>query len=269
MANRTGVVRKRFGQHFLHDQAVVKRIVDAFNPKSDQSIVEIGPGQGVLTRELIARTEQTIDVVEIDRDLIEHLQADRLLASRINIHSSDALKFDFNTLMPASGDGLRVIGNLPYMITTPLLFHLIASDAKFNDMLFMLQKEVVDRIVAKPGTREYGRLSIMLSPWFDCEHVFDVGAGAFKPPPKVKSAIVSMRPRQAGPLDLGDAGLYAEIVRRAFSARRKTLRNGLRGLVDAEFLKSIDIDPGLRPEMLTDQDFASIARQLKSQSLPD
>lgn len=262
-------MRKRFGQHFLHDQAVVSRIVDVFNPKSDEAIVEIGPGQGVLTRALVARTEQIIEVVEIDRDLIEHLRADKALANRINIHSSDALKFDFNTLMPASGGGLRVIGNLPYMITTPLLFHLIASTAKFNDMLFMLQKEVVDRIVARPGTREYGRLSIMLSPWFDCEHVFDVGAGAFKPPPRVKSAIIGMRPRKDGPLDLGDAGLYAEVVRRAFSARRKTLRNGLRGLVDADSLQAINIDPGLRPEMLTDRDFASIARHLKSQSNAD
>ncbi len=264
MANRGAKPRKRFGQHFLHDKAVVSRIVDAFNPKPDQAIVEIGPGQGVLTRELVARTPQPIDVIEIDRDLIEQLRADPALTDRVNIHSQDALKFDFATLMPADGGALRVIGNLPYMISTPLLFHLVASDAKFHDMLFMLQKEVVDRIVAAPGTREYGRLSVMLSPWFDSEPVFDVGAGAFVPPPKVKSAIVRMRPRKDGPLDLGDSGLYAELVRRAFSARRKTLRNGLRGLIDGESLQAIDIDPGLRPEMLSDRDFAAIARHIHS-----
>jgi len=262
VGSETHVTRKRFGQHFLHDPAIVSRIVDVFAPQSGQRIVEIGPGLGVLTRELVLRLDTGFDVIEIDRDLANGLETDRKLREHITVHRADALRFDFESLKSGQGRSLRVIGNLPYMITTPLLFRFIAIEHLVSDMLFMLQKEVVERIVAEPGSRRYGRLGIMLSPWFDCQHVFDVGPGAFKPPPKVNSAIVQFRPRAGGPLDLGDHQLYAEIVRRAFSARRKTLKNALAGLVDGPALEALDIDPGLRPETLYDRDFARIAKAL-------
>lgn len=263
MSTEAPITRKRFGQHFLHDPAVVSRIVDVFNPQTDQHIVEIGPGLGVLTRELVARIDQTIDVVELDRDLAARLRNDSLLASRLNVHQADALKFDFDSLHTDSALGLRIIGNLPYMISTPLLFRFTALP-RVTDMLFMLQKEVVERIVAQPDSRTYGRLGIMLSAWFDAQHMFDVGAGAFKPPPKVNSAIVHLRPREGGPLDVGDPKIYADLVRQAFSARRKTLRNALTGLIDANSLQSLDIDPSRRPQTLTDQEFACIARFIVS-----
>jgi len=262
VGTETHVTRKRFGQHFLHDPAIVSRIVDVFAPQSDQRIIEIGPGLGVLTRELVMRLGSGLDVIEIDRDLADRLETDQQLREHITVHRADALRFDFETLKPDPGRTLRIVGNLPYMITTPLLFRFIEIEHRVSDMLFMLQKEVVERIVAEPGSRKYGRLGIMLSPWFDCQHVFDVGPGAFKPPPKVNSAIVHFRPRAGGPLDLGDRQLYAEVVRQAFSARRKTLKNALAGLVDGAVLAALDIDPGLRPESLYDRDFARIAKAL-------
>jgi 16S rRNA (adenine1518-N6/adenine1519-N6)-dimethyltransferase len=239
--------RKRFGQHFLHDPAVVRRIVDAIAPAADDFVVEIGPGEGVLTRPLAERAGR-LEAIEIDRDL-----AAALAAERIKVHVADALEFDFGQLP----QGTRVVGNLPYNISTPLLFHLARFADRLRDLHFMLQREVVDRMVALPSTPAYGRLSVMLQARFSMQKLFRVAAGAFRPPPKVESAVVRLVPL-AAPLDQG-AERFADVVRRAFSARRKTLRNAL-GLA-AEEIEALGIDPRLRPENLSPQDYVRIARR--------
>lgn len=239
--------RKRFGQHFLHDPAVVRRIVEAIAPAADDFVVEIGPGEGVLTRPLAERAGR-LEAIEIDRDL-----AAALAAERIKVHVADALEFDFGQLP----QGTRVVGNLPYNISTPLLFHLARFADRLRDLHFMLQREVVERMVAPPSTPAYGRLSVMLQARFSMQKLFRVAAGAFRPPPKVESAVVRLVPL-AEPLDR-DAERFADVVRRAFSARRKTLRNAL-GL-EAEALEALGIDPRLRPENLSPQDYVRIARR--------
>jgi 16S rRNA (adenine1518-N6/adenine1519-N6)-dimethyltransferase len=239
--------RKRFGQHFLHDPAVVRRIVEAIAPAADDFVVEIGPGEGVLTRPLAERAGR-LEAIEIDRDL-----AAALAAERIKVHVADALEFDFGQLP----QGTRVVGNLPYNISTPLLFHLARFADRLRDLHFMLQREVVDRMVALPSTPAYGRLSVMLQARFSMQKLFRVAAGAFRPPPKVESAVVRLVPL-AAPLDHG-AERFADVVRRAFSARRKTLRNAL-GLA-AEEIEALGIDPRLRPENLSPQDYVRIARR--------
>jgi len=207
--------RKRFGQHFLHDAGVVRRIVEAVAPGPRDFVLEIGPGEGALTARLAARAGR-LELVEIDRDL-----AAALAARGFTVHVVDALEFDFGAL-PA---GARIVGNLPYNISTPLLFRLAEQAARAADLTFMLQREVVERMVASPSTPEYGRLSVMLQARFRMQKLFRVAAGAFRPPPRVESAVVRMLPL-AEPLDRGVPG-FAELVRRAFSARRKTLRNAL------------------------------------------
>jgi 16S rRNA (adenine1518-N6/adenine1519-N6)-dimethyltransferase len=239
--------RKRFGQHFLHDPAVVRRIVEAIAPAADDFVIEIGPGEGVLTRPLAARAGR-LEAIEIDRDL-----AAALAAERIKVHVADALEFDFGQLP----QGMRVVGNLPYNISTPLLFHLARFADRLRDLHVMLQREVVERMVAPPSTPAYGRLSVMLQARFSMQKLFRVAAGAFRPPPKVESAVVRLVPL-AEPLDRG-AERFADVVRRAFSARRKTLRNAL-GL-EAEALEALGIDPRLRPENLSPQDYVRIARR--------
>ncbi len=239
--------RKRFGQHFLHDAAVVRRMVEAIAPSAGDFIVEIGPGEGVLTRPLAERAGR-LEAIEIDRDL-----AAALAAERIKVHVADALEFDFGQLPR----GVRVVGNLPYNISTPLLFHLARFAERLRDLHFMLQREVVERMVAQPSTPAYGRLSVMLQARFGMHKLFRVAAGAFRPPPKVESAVVRLVPL-AEPLDRG-AEQFADIVRRAFSARRKTLRNAL-GL-PAEAFAALGIDPQLRPENLSPRDYVRIARR--------
>jgi 16S rRNA (adenine1518-N6/adenine1519-N6)-dimethyltransferase len=239
--------RKRFGQHFLHDAVVVRRIVEAIAPAADDFIVEIGPGEGVLTRPLAERAAR-LEAIEIDRDL-----AAALAAERIKVHVADALEFDFGRLPP----GARIVGNLPYNISTPLLFHLARFAERLRDLHFMLQREVVERMVALPSTPAYGRLSVMLQARFRMQKLFRVAAGAFRPPPKVESAMVRLVPL-AEPLDRG-AERFGDIVRRAFSARRKTLRNAL-GLPAADF-EALGIDSRLRPENLSPQDYVRIARR--------
>jgi len=243
--------RKRFGQHFLHDPGVVRRIVAAIAPAADDFIVEIGPGEGVLTRPLAARAGR-LEAVEIDRDL-----AAALAAEGIKVHVADALEFDFGRLAP----GARIVGNLPYNISTPLLFHLARYAERLRDLHFMLQREVVERMVAQPSTPAYGRLSVMLQARFRMQKLFRVAAGAFRPPPRVESAVVRLVPL-AEPLDRG-VERFADVVRRAFSARRKTLRNAL-GLAPEDFA-ALGIDPRLRPENLSPQDYARIARRNISQ----
>ena len=239
--------RKRFGQHFLHDPGVVRRIVEAIAPAREDVVVEIGPGEGVLTRPLAARAGR-LEAIEIDRDL-----AAALAAEGLQVHVADALEFDFGVFP----QGVRIVGNLPYNISTPLLFHLARYADRVRDLHFMLQLEVVQRMVARPSTPEYGRLSVMLQTRFRMEKLFKVAAGAFRPPPKVESAVVRLVPL-AEPPDC-DPRRLEEVVRRAFSARRKTLRNAL-GLA-AEDFAALGIDPGLRPENLSPRDYVRIARR--------
>jgi 16S rRNA (adenine1518-N6/adenine1519-N6)-dimethyltransferase len=230
--------RKRFGQHFLHDPRVLARIVDAIRPARGDFVVEIGPGEGALTRPLLEKLDH-LHVVELDRDL-----AARLKDERLTVHEADALELDFG-VFPA---GMRVVGNLPYNISTPILFHLAAYAPRVRDMHFMLQLEVVERMVAGHSTPAYGRLSVALQALFRMEKLFNVSKGAFNPPPKVESAVVRLTPLQT-PLDID-----ADLLRRAFSARRKTLRNAIPG-VD---LVAPGIDPQLRPENLSPADYARI-----------
>jgi 16S rRNA (adenine1518-N6/adenine1519-N6)-dimethyltransferase len=247
------VPRRRFGQHFLHDPRVIARIVAAVDPRPDEAIVEIGPGHGALTTPLAERV-RLLHVVELDRDLAMRLGA-RYPRDRVVVHAADALRFDFWAL-PA---GLRVVGNLPYNISTPLLFRLVAFAPRLRDLHVMLQKEVVDRMVAAPSTSEYGRLSVMLQHRFEMVKLFDVGAGAFRPPPKVDSAVVRLVPRTAALLGAHDEQILVQVVTAAFSKRRKTLRNALDGVIDADGLRKLGIDPRLRPENLSVEDYVRIA----------
>jgi 16S rRNA (adenine1518-N6/adenine1519-N6)-dimethyltransferase len=235
--------RKRFGQHFLHDPRVLARIVDAIAPASGDPLVEIGPGEGALTAPLIERAGK-LEAIEVDRDLAADLAA-RFPPFKLTVHRADALEFDYARL-PA---GLRLVGNLPYNISTPLLFHLARYADRVRDMHFMLQLEVVARMVAAPSTAEYGRLSVALQARFAMEKLFTVSKGAFRPPPKVESAVVRLLPLTQ-PLHVD-----AELLRKAFSARRKQLRNALPGV---DFARA-GIDPQLRPENLSPQDYARIS----------
>lgn len=244
--------RKRFGQHFLHDRGVLGRIVQAIAPARGDAIVEIGPGEGALTRLLLERVPH-LDAIEIDRDLAARLVAD-FAPERLTLHCADALEFDYAAL-PA---GARLVGNLPYNISTPLLFRLAEQAPGFRDLHFMLQREVVERMVARPSSPEYGRLSVMLQIRFRMEKLFKVAPGAFRPPPKVESALVRLVPAAAPP-DC-DAVTLGDIVRRAFSARRKTLRNALP--LGADDYAALGIDPKLRPENLSSEEYVEIARRV-------
>ncbi|MCB1895316.1 MAG: 16S rRNA (adenine(1518)-N(6)/adenine(1519)-N(6))-dimethyltransferase RsmA [Zoogloeaceae bacterium] len=248
--------RKRFGQNFLTDPNTVRRIIDAVRPGPDDTVVEIGPGLGALTEPLLAVLPR-LHVVEIDRDLIARLRQ-RHEPDRLVIHEGDALAFDFGVL----GQQLKVVGNLPYNISTPLLFHLAGFAAQVREMTFMLQKEVVMRMVAEPGGGDYGRLSVMLQYRFDMLRLFDVPPGAFRPAPKVTSSIVRMVPKPDASLMAVDADLLGEIVTAAFGQRRKTLRNTLKAIVGAAALEALGIDPGLRAERLTLADFVAISNHV-------
>ena len=251
--------RKRFGQHFLHDPAVLERIVSALAPRAGQHLVEIGPGHGALSERLLECPGTTLDAIEIDRDLAAAL-APRFTAAGAVLHVSDALRFDFGTLAAARGGALRVIGNLPYNISTPLLFHLLTHAAVLTDMHVMLQREVVARLAAAPGSADYGRLGVMLAPHFEIERLFDVGPGAFQPPPRVWSAVVRLSVRAVPPFDLSPH--YAEVVAAAFAQRRKTLRNALNRLLSREQIVACGLDPGARPETLAPRDFNTLAQAL-------
>jgi 16S rRNA (adenine1518-N6/adenine1519-N6)-dimethyltransferase len=257
----THKARKRFGQNFLHDPQVIHRIVNSIRPREGQCMVEIGPGEGALTRELLPILGQ-LDVVELDRDLIPMLESKLSGLGELRIHQADALKFNFCQLSPGPAQ-LRVVGNLPYNISTPLLFHLLEMSHCIQDMHFMLQKEVVERITAQPGSGQYGRLSVMVQYHCQTEMLFSVGPGAFRPAPKVDSAIVRLTPHQQPPVDI-DPDTLAQLVSRAFGQRRKTLRNNLKGLLDADTIVAQGIDPGIRPERLSLKEFARLAQALKS-----
>ncbi len=252
--------RKRFGQHFLHDPAVIGRIVAALKIRPGEHLVEIGPGRGALTHELLRCTDCTFDAIEIDRDLAQHLRGDFQDSARCELHEADALNFDFAALAQRRGGPLRIIGNLPYNISTPLLFHLLTQAAAIIDLHVMLQREVVARMAAGPGSKAFGRLTLMLTPYFAVEKLFDVGPGAFQPPPKVWSAVVhlSVRARPLFPV----SPRYAAVVSAAFAHRRKTLRNALAQLLSREEISACGVDPGARPETLGAQEFNTLAQTL-------
>ncbi len=253
------VPRKRFGQNFLHDPGVIARIIKAINPLPDDRIIEIGPGLGALTDPLLDQVK-LLQVIELDRDLGGALK-NRYAEDRCLVHIADALKFDFSSLTNTP-QSLRIIGNLPYNISTPVMFHLLNQHAWIKDMHFMLQKEVVDRMIAQPGSRDYGRLSIMLQIHCRCESLFQVGPGAFRPAPKVESAVVRLIPHEHTLVDGPILKTLDKIVRRMFSSRRKTIRNGLRGLLEPEDIEHCAVDPGQRPEQLHLDQFIRLATHL-------
>jgi 16S rRNA (adenine1518-N6/adenine1519-N6)-dimethyltransferase len=249
--------RKRFGQHFLHDPGVLRRIVDAIDPVPGERIVEIGPGRGALTLPLLERCGR-VEAIEIDRDLATLLVAHAGGRGELLLHRADVLAVDFRALH-GGGAKLRVCGNLPYNISTPVLFHLLDARDVIADMHFMLQKEVVDRMVAPPGGKSYGRLTVMLAAACGAEALFRVGRGAFQPPPAVDSTVVRLVPHTGDPFPLPDPARFARLVATAFSMRRKTLRNSLRGLVDAGQFAAAGIEAGRRPETLAPAEFARLA----------
>jgi len=251
--------RKRFGQHFLHDPAVLERLTRAIGIRAGDHIVEIGPGRGALTRKLLETPLATLDTIEIDRDLAARLRADLAAQPRARLHEADALEFDFAKLAAERGGRLRIVGNLPYNISTPLLFHLLESLQALEDLHVMLQREVVARIAARPGTREYGRLTVMLAPWLQAERLFDIGPGAFQPPPKVWSAVVRLTVRPEPAFIVSPQ--YPRVVAAAFAHRRKTLRNALQGLLSGAQIEACGVDPTARPETLDAAAFNELARR--------
>ena len=254
--------RKRFGQNFLHDPIVIQKIVNAIAPRPDDHLVEIGPGQAALTIPLL-QAAGSMDAVEIDRDLVRIVQEQCAPHGDLTVHNLDALKFDF-TRLKTDQRPLRLVGNLPYNISTPILFHLLESRAVIKDMHFMLQKEVVERMAAKPGNKTYGRLSVMLQAYCTVEHLFDIGPGAFKPAPKVDSSIVRLIPLAAPQIDIADQEQFAKIVAASFAQRRKTLRNNLKGLLSGEQIAAAGIDPGVRAETLGVDDFRRLSTRAQA-----
>jgi 16S rRNA (adenine1518-N6/adenine1519-N6)-dimethyltransferase len=255
--------RKRFGQHFLHDPAVIARIVRAIAPKPGEALVEIGPGLGALTAPLL-EAAGALTVVELDRDVIPHLRAACGDAPALRVIQADALRVDFTELRGAlaaelaPGARLRLAGNLPYNISTPLLFHLLEHSSAIADMHFMLQKEVVRRICAGPGTDDYGRLTVTLAARAEAAELFTVGPGAFQPPPQVDSAVVRIVPRPA-PFPIRDLARYDRLATLAFNQRRKTLHNALKGEVGDAAFAAAGIDPRARGETLSPEQFARLA----------
>jgi 16S rRNA (adenine1518-N6/adenine1519-N6)-dimethyltransferase len=253
------VPRKRFGQHFLHDPGVIRRILAALAPQPGQVIVEIGPGLGALTVPLLKQAH-SLQAVELDRDVIPRLEAACAGHGQLLVHAADALRFDFRALAPPDGK-LRLVGNLPYNISTPLLFHLLEQADAIADMLFMLQKEVVERMVAGPGDEAYGRLSVSLAARARVEALFNVSRGAFTPPPRVESAVVRIVPQPA-PFPLDDATAFSRVVAAAFSQRRKTLANALRHMFTREDIAQQGLDPQLRAERISPAEFARLSNAL-------
>jgi 16S rRNA (adenine1518-N6/adenine1519-N6)-dimethyltransferase len=250
------IAKKRFGQNFLTDQAIISSLINAISPQAHETLVEIGPGLGALTKPLLARLPH-LHVVEIDRDIVAWMLQQYPL-EKLTIHNADALKFDFSTL----GEHLRVVGNLPYNISTPILFHLLDNIASITDMHFMLQKEVVERMVAEPSTPAYGRLSVMLQYRLSMEYLLTVPPEAFEPAPKVESAFVRAIPYAKLPYPASDEALFAKVVLSAFGQRRKTLRNTLKGLLDDDGFAALNISPQLRAENLSVAQFVAIANHI-------
>jgi 16S rRNA (adenine1518-N6/adenine1519-N6)-dimethyltransferase len=259
----THKARKRFGQNFLHDPLVIQRIVQAINPGTGQRLVEIGPGQGAITLPLLKACRH-LEVIELDRDLIQPLAEKAASTGELIIHQQDALRFDFRSL--ANGEKLRTIGNLPYNISTPMLFHLIEQSDAIQDMHFMLQKEVIDRMAALPGSGDYGRLSVMVQYHCRVEPLFRVGPGAFKPAPKVDSAFVRLIPWPEPLFPVKNIEYLTTLVRQAFSQRRKTLRNALKHLLSEQEIKATGTDPSARPETISLEQYVALANQLATKT---
>lgn len=252
--------RKRFGQHFLRDRRVLTRILAALAPRADDHIVEIGPGKGALTCYLFPHCRR-LDVIEIDCDLVELLRQKFSGIQNLHIHCADALKFDF-THLTKPGKPLRVVGNLPYNISTPLLFHLFGQKQVIGDMLFMLQKEVAERLAAVSASRQYGRLSVIAQYHCQIEKLFTVGPESFQPPPKVTSAVVRLTPYRVPLVDVGDYTCFETVVAAGFGQRRKTLRNALKSLLAEAIIRACGIDPQVRAETLSLEAFGCLSRAL-------
>jgi len=256
------VARKRFGQNFLHDENIIRRIVQTFAPLPGQQVVEIGPGLGALTRHLLPFLGE-MHVVELDRDLAARLPHTFAGQGTLHIHQADALEYDFGTLAKPGGK-LRIIGNLPYNISTPLIFHLLGFAGQVSDMCFMLQKEVVDRLAAEPGTPDYGRLGVMVQYRCRVDWLLGVPPGAFNPPPKVQSAVVRLTPYDKPPYTCDNEALLGQVVAAAFNQRRKTLRNALKSLATDDDFAAVGIDPGLRGEVLSVEQFVRLTNRLNT-----
>jgi 16S rRNA (adenine1518-N6/adenine1519-N6)-dimethyltransferase len=247
--------RKHFGQHFLHDQNIMEKIIGAIAPEPTDCFVEIGPGRGALTRPLLERVAK-LDVIEIDHDLATVL-ADDITNPRLRVHQADALKFDFRKI-GASPGGLRLAGNLPYNISSPLLFHILTYGQLFRDIHVMLQKEVVARMTAAPGNKTYGRLTVALAARCQVEALFDIRPGSFRPAPRVNSSFVRLSPDAQQRARIDNEELFDQLLRQAFNMRRKRLANALKGLISETDIKSLGIDPGLRAEQLTVDSFIQL-----------
>ena len=255
-AGFTAPAKKQLGQHFLADAHYVEKIVLAVNPKDGERLVEVGPGQGAITFPLLRRHPQ-LTVIEFDRDLIAPLTAAAAPLGELTIVHRDVLQVDFTEL--AAGSQIRLVGNLPYNISSPILFHALEHAAAISDMTFMLQKEVVDRMAAAPGSKVYGRLSVMLQAWCEVTSLFVVPPGAFRPPPKVDSAVARLVPRDPATVGIVDPKHFAELVKAAFGQRRKTLRNALNGIVDEAGFAAAGVRSDLRAEQLDVADFIALA----------
>lgn len=253
--------RKRFGQNFLHDQRVIQRIIGAIRPRESDVLLEIGPGQGALTGGLL-ETGCLLRAVELDRDLVAMLEQRFGSNPRFQLQQGDALDIELKSI---TSEMVRVVGNLPYNISTPLIFHLLKQSDTIVDMHFMLQKEVVERLAAGPGNRDYGRLSIMTQYFCQIEPLFEVPPGAFSPQPKVQSAVVRLTPYRSLPHPAQSVLALQNVVRTAFNQRRKTLRNAVQTLLTAEQITALGIDPGARPETLTLAEFVALADCLHAQ----
>jgi 16S rRNA (adenine1518-N6/adenine1519-N6)-dimethyltransferase len=252
--------RKRFGQNFLADPQVIQRIIDTINPVAGELILEIGPGQAAISTPL-AETGAELHLLEIDRDLAARLETRFASVGNVEVHAGDALKMDFSRLL---GDRpFRLVGNLPYNISTPLLFHVLQWRHLVNDMHFMLQQEVVKRMAASPGGKTWGRLSVMCQVYCEVTQLFNVPPEAFTPSPKVQSTFVRLVPHAMPPAIIRDMPAFERLVSQAFSMRRKTLRNSLKNMLDAAGIKAAGIDPGLRPETLGVEQFAALANLLE------
>lgn len=262
--------KKQFGQNFLNNGRVIDQIVAAIRPKPENHLVEIGPGEAALTTPLIDVVKR-MDIIEIDNDLIGPLKIRFATKPAFNLYHTDALKFDYSTLLEFEPEQpLRIVGNLPYNISSPLMFHLLNFSSHIQDMHFMLQKEVVDRITAAPGIKAYGRLSVMIQYACETEYLFTVGPENFTPPPKVESAIVRLLPYKQKPFIADNEASFSELVKQAFSQKRKTLRNTLKGYLDAEQIESCGINPTARAETITVEKFVELGNlyhKIKSQTV--
>ncbi len=252
--------RKRFGQHFLHDQNIIAKMLRAINPQPEDTLVEIGPGQGALTYPLLDRCHK-LTAIELDKDLIPILERGAAGHGELTLINQDILQTDI-TALPLTPP-LRIVGNLPYNISTPLMFHLLEQSDWIQDMHFMVQKEVAQRIIARVGDRHYGRLSIMMQYYCDSDYLFDVAPGCFSPPPKVDSAIIRLTPHAQPPVEVEDLDMLAEVIKTAFSQRRKTIGNSLKKLLPRDHIEAALIDPRQRAENLSLDEYSRLANQLK------